>query len=199
MPCATARNAMGNRSLLGPSNYVLAPSISHRPSTIPDPSPLTLLALRCSPPLWPLGSLSRILGYGHRSVACHSSFTPSITCDRGSDRVGIGPLPCPAPSDDIVSPRPVKAAASYRRFLASLVGILTTPAIATTTGESKRNRFNATRSTRQQQPLQTTGPNGRLISAGTNSTDTATQLARRIRFARRTRLRDLAPLIFHNH
>ena len=73
-------------------------------------SPLTLLALRCSPALWPLGSLALVLGYGQRSIVGDSSRTTSMRFDCASSVFGIGPLPCPAPSDAIQAPRP-----SFRR------------------------------------------------------------------------------------
>jgi hypothetical protein len=72
-------------------------------------APLALLALRCSPALWPLGCCA-ILGYGQRSFTIDSSRTASNTLAHDSNCFFIGPLPCPAPSDAIRAPRP-----SFRR------------------------------------------------------------------------------------
>ena len=70
MPCSPARNAPGNRSLvesvgmsIGDSNFLLLAADFRA-------SPLALLALRCSPALWPLGSLreSSATGIANRSA-----------------------------------------------------------------------------------------------------------------------------------
>ena len=110
MPCAPARNAPGNRSLVelvgmsfGDSSFLLLAAFSAA-------APLALLALRCSPALWPLGSLreSSATGIAHRSAVQPQPLRLALV--RGASRVAIGPLPCPAPSDAIRAPRP-----SFRR------------------------------------------------------------------------------------
>ena len=82
-----------------------------------SPFQLHTSALRRSLP-WPAlagapraaGFAARILGYGHRSSFGDSTSIASIELVRCASRVGVGPLPCPAPSDAIRAPRP-----SFRR------------------------------------------------------------------------------------
>jgi len=88
--CVTASlNAPGNRSLVDSvetsfdgSNFLLLAAFFAA-------SPLALLALRCSPPLWPLGRCA-VLGYGRRSSIGDSTSIASLKSVRRSSRVAVG-------------------------------------------------------------------------------------------------------------